>query len=950
MGSESQDRTTSGMHSVLEQALACIVLSLVSASAAALFPGLQLAAGIPIIGLQAAALLAIARQQFSSWSTWSLSKLREDAAHSTPDDAPTGLVLAGDEFAGTAQPETPDQQHSPRGRRGRPQTPELLRGAPPPLVEQAPAEAAVSRGHPWYMNEQDAQKVVARTTAQDQGSETGWKHMMDKELKGLYKYSAWQRPLPSGLTEYRTVTTSPNTTPLELMEFLLDDSARQNWEAFLIRVQLLEQGDWEGHREQVVRWVRRFPFHFLSDREYLIARKVWATRGGRLVPLGQGAPNSPLYAVTKSLEEHPVAGPATVLVRTSAFDSTWRCRAVPDPWGGPNTAAEVVLLHSEDIKIPEYLAKTAVKLGMAKFVRELADGQAGFQRARRARRLDPQTPDPLGYGHDFAKLAAAARAGSAVSDAGPALGASAASGQAAQDGAASVAGSIQRAYLPLSALPGPSLTPRRRGAALVLADDERVDAASDYGLAYRPGSVAWGREGPGGEGGRGGAGRGARQEREAPVSAAEALHLHPRRHRHHHRHHYAKASAGTRSKPSQNPGAGQVQGRAQGMPSGSGLAAEAGLSARPRSPEDGEGASAAPPPPAAPSAAPKPRGLTYAAEPAGEIAYPTDATGAATAAASAGILGDFSPNTLLSKLGRRTSAGLDVSRVEPGTSHQATASALTRSHTVAGPLSMLAALVSAAAGVVNGTGTSVGQPAEQDRAHPLTATTTEGLLSNGALGPAASLAAEDAIPTAQTAAEAEEEACRVDAFRTQASVMSQGLPSAMAAQPSTARLLLRHALRLGAAGLLALAARQLRASVGVHSDKDDLSNGRVNGAGTLPGSAGSSKASGHNDGRWHLQDGPRVLQEEGQKVLQSGVEQVAELIASLQEVGRQLEGHLQQMGHLMEGHSQDGVGAVKGSRVSEGAVQECEEAEKAAGVVRRGLVLSLPNHSVGPAR
>ncbi|GFH27062.1 START domain-containing protein, partial [Haematococcus lacustris] len=146
----------------------------------------------------------------------------------------------------------------------------------------------------------------------------------------------------------------------------------QNWEAFLIRVQLLEQGDWEGHREQVVRWVRRFPFHFLSDREYLIARKVWATRGGRLVPLGQGAPNSPLYAVTKSLEEHPVAGPATVLVRTSAFDSTWRCRAVPDPWGGPNTAAEVVLLHSEDIKIPEYLAKTAVKLGMAKFVRELA--------------------------------------------------------------------------------------------------------------------------------------------------------------------------------------------------------------------------------------------------------------------------------------------------------------------------------------------------------------------------------------------------------------------------------------------------------------------------------------------------------------------------------------------------------------------------------------------------
>lgn len=27
---------------------------------------------------------------------------------------------------------------------------------------------------------------------------------------------------------------------------------------------ILEAGDWVGGREEVVRWVRRFPFHFLT--------------------------------------------------------------------------------------------------------------------------------------------------------------------------------------------------------------------------------------------------------------------------------------------------------------------------------------------------------------------------------------------------------------------------------------------------------------------------------------------------------------------------------------------------------------------------------------------------------------------------------------------------------------------------------------------------------------
>lgn len=43
----------------------------------------------------------------------------------------------------------------------------------------------------------------------------------------------------------------------------------------------LEDGDIK-HRCQVVRWVRSFPFAFLSDREYIIGRRVWRAEDGCL--------------------------------------------------------------------------------------------------------------------------------------------------------------------------------------------------------------------------------------------------------------------------------------------------------------------------------------------------------------------------------------------------------------------------------------------------------------------------------------------------------------------------------------------------------------------------------------------------------------------------------------------------------------------------------------------
>ena len=37
--------------------------------------------------------------------------------------------------------------------------------------------------------------------------------------------------------------------------------------------------------------------------------------------------------------------------------SMWRCRTIPCPHGSERPACETVLLHHEDVKIPERLAK-----------------------------------------------------------------------------------------------------------------------------------------------------------------------------------------------------------------------------------------------------------------------------------------------------------------------------------------------------------------------------------------------------------------------------------------------------------------------------------------------------------------------------------------------------------------------------------------------------------------
>lgn len=184
---------------------------------------------------------------------------------------------------------------------------------------------------------------------------------------------------------------------------------------------VLEYGNFD-ERQAVVRWVRRFPFSFISDREYTIAKRCFK----------QG---DALYAVTKAID-HPRAPQNTDVVKCDVFYSMWRSRTVACPWGSGLPACETLLLHHEQFKIPENLARFAVKHGMWGFVRKLSTETQRFvgERRKRCSRDEPDShaygyghaPNPpsqsllsLGEGHDSAGIRRANTMGSPLSSLTP---------------------------------------------------------------------------------------------------------------------------------------------------------------------------------------------------------------------------------------------------------------------------------------------------------------------------------------------------------------------------------------------------------------------------------------------------------------------------------------------------------------------------------------------------
>ncbi len=156
----------------------------------------------------------------------------------------------------------------------------------------------------------------------------------------------------------------------------------------VIHHEVLEHGDF-SKRDLVVRWIRRFPFAFLSDREYTIARRCFREPDGSLI------------AITKALAGHPREATDSNVVKMDVFWSMWRSVNVPCPWGSGKPATETTLLHHEQFKIPENLARFAVRHGMWGFLRTLGQ-QVPLYVAERRKRLGPHERDMAAYGSGHA--------------------------------------------------------------------------------------------------------------------------------------------------------------------------------------------------------------------------------------------------------------------------------------------------------------------------------------------------------------------------------------------------------------------------------------------------------------------------------------------------------------------------------------------------------------------
>eukprot|EP00891_Asterochloris_glomerata_P006672 jgi/Astpho2/6672/Aster-05029 len=249
-------------------------------------------------------------------------------------------------------------------------------------AQTVPAGCGSNQDIDWYVAEADLQFFQEHMEEEvPVPGASSWVKMCCMEL-GHLTYTAYRRRLPHGRTEYKSVTIADDSTAQEFMDFYLNDPTRQQWDTMITECGIVESGPAE-QRCQVVRWLRTFPFSFINQREYILARRLWRRDGC-------------LYSITKAVD-HPRAPEQPGIVRMDSAYSMWRSRTIPDPKQPGRPACETVLLHYENFKIPENLARFAVKHGMSGFVKKMSAAVPEFVANRRLR-VDKFSEDPDAHG------------------------------------------------------------------------------------------------------------------------------------------------------------------------------------------------------------------------------------------------------------------------------------------------------------------------------------------------------------------------------------------------------------------------------------------------------------------------------------------------------------------------------------------------------------------------
>lgn len=197
-----------------------------------------------------------------------------------------------------------------------------------------------------------------------------WQSFMERSTPNM-SYKAWRHDPESGPTVYRSRTVFEDATPELVRDFFWDDDFRPKWDTMLAYCKVLEECPHNG--TMISHWIKKFPF-FCSDREYIIARRIWQA-------------GNTYYCVTKGVP-YPSLPKRDKPRRVEHYFSSWVIKPVESRKGdGQLSACEVTLLHHEDMGIPKDVAKWGVRHGMWGAVKKLHSGMRAYQNARKTEAL-----------------------------------------------------------------------------------------------------------------------------------------------------------------------------------------------------------------------------------------------------------------------------------------------------------------------------------------------------------------------------------------------------------------------------------------------------------------------------------------------------------------------------------------------------------------------------------
>ncbi len=238
-----------------------------------------------------------------------------------------------------------------------------------------------------FVSEADLRDFERRVNAVGgEGEEAGvgtpgaaWTHLSRKESAHLTSHqwicsNAEDRlcGFQSGGLQMLVKTVFEGVSFEDVRAFWIDDDFRGNWDrCFMSAEKVLEcscaqrkaQGEAQGGSSggghgmcercgHVVRWVRKFPA-FCSPREYIIARRSFFD-----------AETKSAYVVSKSVDfDLPPK-----IKRVKEYYSAWRIRAVPSKQRPGEMAVETMLLHYEDLGVPNSIFKLAMRTFFGWFI------------------------------------------------------------------------------------------------------------------------------------------------------------------------------------------------------------------------------------------------------------------------------------------------------------------------------------------------------------------------------------------------------------------------------------------------------------------------------------------------------------------------------------------------------------------------------------------------------